>query len=47
MASAAVEAEEVKMVRVWLRGRCGGSAHRVFVGAMVAAVVSSSSIAVM
>lgn len=47
MASASVEAEEVKIVRVWLRGRCGGSAHRFFVGAMVAAVVSSISKAVM
>lgn len=47
MASATVEAEEVKIARVWLRGRWRGSAHRFFVGAMVAAVVSSSSIAVM
>ena len=46
MVSAAVEAEEVKIVTASLRGRWRGSACRFFVGATVAAVVSSSSIAV-
>lgn len=44
--SAAVEAEDVMIVRVRLRGRWRGSGCRVSVGAIVAAVVSSYLIAV-
>lgn len=46
MVSAAVEAEEVKIVTVWLRGRWTGSGCKISVGAIVAVIVSSSSIAV-
>ena len=47
MVSAAVEAEEVKIVMVRLRGRWRDSGCKVSVGAVVVVIVSSSSIAVL
>ena len=46
MVSAAVEAEDLMIVRARLRGRWRGSGCRFSVGVTVAAVVSSSLIAV-
>ena len=45
--SGLVEVEEVKVVRVWLRGRWRGSECRFSVGGTVVITVSSSLIAVM
>ena len=45
--SVLVEAEEVKIVRVWLRGRWRGSECRFSVGATVVIIVSSSLVVVM
>ena len=42
-----VEAEEVKVVWVWLRGRWRGSECRVSVGGTVVVIVSSNLVAVM
>ena len=44
-AAVAAAAAEGEIVTVWLRGRWRGSARRVAAGVIVAAVVSSSSIA--
>lgn len=45
MATAVVGAEEVNIVTVWLQGTWRDSACTFFAGAIVATVVSSSSIA--